>query len=306
VAVRLRSIAALLLASAALLGAAVGEKPAAPWSPDLRACTDAGLQAALATVVERLGLAPAVEKRRLSVALLDVSDAAAPRLAMLNGDEMMYAASLPKIAILLGAFVQAERGKLVLDEPTLASLNRMIRKSSNADASAMLAKVGEATLLDILTSPRYHFYDAKAGGGLWVGKSYGKAAAYRRDPVAHLSHGATAFQVARFYYLLDGGFLLAPELTRQMKDALSKPGIHHKFVKGLESRGQVRLYRKSGTWRQFHSDSALVEGPGRRYVLVGIAEDEHGGEWLARLAVPVDDLIESRHVATAAPQAAVR
>ena len=42
--------------------------------------------------------------------------------------------------------------------------------------------------------------------GLWVGKPYGKAAAYRRDPVAHLSHGATAFQVARFYFMLDRGF----------------------------------------------------------------------------------------------------
>ena len=33
---------------------------------------------------------------------VDVTERNAPRLAMLNGDEMMYAASLPKIAILLG------------------------------------------------------------------------------------------------------------------------------------------------------------------------------------------------------------
>ncbi len=71
--------------------------------------------------------------------------------------------------------------------------------------------------------------------------------------------------------MLDGGLLLSADLTRQMKDVLSNPGIHHKFVKGLESRGEVRLYRKSGTWQQFHSDSALVEGPNRRYVLVGLA-----------------------------------
>lgn len=280
--------------------------PAAAAPADLRSCADPSLQAGLQHVVDRLGLGTAVAKRRLAVALLDITDAGDPRLAMVNGNEMMYAASLPKIAILLGAFVQAERGKLVLDEATLAALHRMIRNSSNADASAVLAKVGEATLLDILTSPRYHFYDAKAGGGLWVGKAYGRAAAYRRDPVAHLSHGATAYQVARFYYMLDRGLLLTPELTRQMKDALSKPGIHHKFVKGLQTRGEVRLYRKSGTWRQFHSDSALVEGPDRRYVLVGIAEDEHGGDWLSTLAVPVDDLIESRHEGSAATAAVSR
>jgi beta-lactamase class A len=261
-------------------------------SADLRAWADPALQSGLERTLAGIGLSRAVEHRHLAVALVDLSRAEAPRLAMVNGDEMMYAASLPKIAILLGAFVQAERGKLVLDEETIASLNRMIRYSSNADASAMLAKVGEATLLDILTSSRYHFYDAHRGGGLWVGKPYGKAAAYRRDPVAHLSHGATAFQVARFYFMLDRGMLLSPELTAQMKAALANPGIHHKFVKGLESRPDVRIYRKSGTWRQFHSDSALVEGAHCRYVLVGMADDERGGEWLVRMAAPLNDLVD--------------
>jgi beta-lactamase class A len=239
-----------------------------------------------------VGLAPSVEARRLAVALVDLSAASAPRLAMLNGDHMMYAASLPKIAILLGAFVQAERGRLLLDEPTLDSLHRMIRSSSNADASAVLAKVGEDDLVEILTSPRYRLYDPTTGGGLWVGKAYGKAPAYRRDPLHGLSHGATAFQVARFYYLLDRGELVSPELTRQMKEALSEPGIRHKFVKGLESRPDARLYRKSGTWRQFHSDSALVEGRRRRFILVGIAEDPRGGEWLERIAAPLHDLVD--------------
>jgi len=297
---RIRCLAVWLLATAALLGPLAWGEPSTARGSELRACADAVLQDGLERVIGHLGLSPEITRGRLAVALVDLSDDDAPRLAMLNGDDMMYAASLPKIAILLGAFVQAERGKLALDEPTLASLHRMIRNSSNTDASAMLAKVGEATLLDILTSPRYHFYDAKRGGGLWVGKPYGKAGAYRRDPVAHLSHGATAFQVARFYFLLDRGLLLSPELTRQMKAALANPGIRHKFVKGLASRPDARLYRKSGTWRQFHSDSALVEGPGRRYVLVGIADDDRGGEWLERIAAPLDDLVASRHPPTPA------
>lgn len=283
-------------AAALALAAEAWSVDSRPAPPELRGFEDPTLQAALERVVDGLGLASSVSKRHLALALVDMTDEA-PRLAMLNGDEMMYAASLPKIAILLGAFVQAERGRLALDEPTVEQINRMIRYSSNEDASAVLAKVGEAALLDILTSPAYHFYDARAGGGLWVGKAYGKAAAYRRDPVAHLSHGATAYQVARFYYMLARGLLLSPELTRQMKEALSDPAIHHKFVKGLESRPEVKLFRKSGTWRQFHSDSALVEGPNRRYVLVGLADQEEGGGWLVRLALPVDDLIDSRHPA---------
>jgi beta-lactamase class A len=283
----------LLTASAvvsALLGMSATRAPAAA-PVDLRTCADAALQAGLEREIGRLGLGSAVSDHRLAVSLVDLSSGDAPRLAMLNGDAMMYAASLPKIAILLGAFVPAERGKLVLDEPTLASLNRMIRSSSNADASAMLAKVGAQALLDILTLPRYRFYDPATGGGLWVGKAYGKAPAYHRDPLEGLSHGATAFQVARFYFMLDRGELVSPELTRQMKAALGDPGIRHKFVKGLESKPDTRVYRKSGTWRQFHSDSALVEGRRRRYILVGIAEDPRGGEWLEKMAAPLDDLV---------------
>jgi beta-lactamase class A len=279
------------VALAALL-APPARPAAAAAAPDLRACADSPLQAGLEREIARLGLSPAIADRRLAVTVVDLSAGGAPRLAMLNGDEMMYAASLPKIAILLGAFVQADRGKLVLDEPTLAALDRMIRNSSNTDASAMLAKVGEETLLEILTSPRYRFYDPATGGGLWVGKAYGKAPAYRRDPLEGLSHGATAFQVARFYYLLDRGELVPPELTRQMKAALADPGIRHKFVKGLESKPDTRIYRKSGTWRQFHSDSALVEGRRRRYILVGIAEDPRGGEWLEKMAAPLSDLVD--------------
>ena len=35
----------------------------------------------------------------------------------------------------------------------------------------------------------------------------------------------------------------------------------------------------------------LVESHGKRFVLVGIAEHPDGGEWLARLAAPIHDLI---------------
>jgi len=261
--------------------------------PALRQCTDLPLQSGLERTITHLGLGPAVGDGRLAVALVDLAGPT-PRLAMVNGDEMMYAASLPKIAILLGAFVQAERGNLSLDQPPVASLNRMIRHSSNADASAMLEKVGEEDLLDILTSSRYRLYDPATGGGLWVGKPYGKAPAYHRDPLRGLSHAATVFQVARLYYMLEQGTLLPPDLSQQMKAALAEPAIHHKFVKGLESRHDARLFRKSGTWRQYHADSALVEGGGRRYILVGLARDARGGQWLEHLAAPLDDLVAPR------------
>ena len=210
---------------------------------------------------------------------------------MLNGDRMMYAASLPKIAILLGAMVEAELGRLPLNDKTVGAMTNMIRFSSNVDATRVLHWVGEERLIDILQSPRFRFYDAAGRGGLWVGKAYGKSPAYRRDPVAQLSHGATAYQVARFYTLLANDTLLSHPLNALMKETLSKPGIRHKFVKGLEGKPGARIFRKSGTWQDYHADSALVEIGRHRYVLVGIAQHRDGGKWLVRLAAPLHDLV---------------
>jgi beta-lactamase class A len=264
---------------------------AAPGVGDLRACSDAFLEQRLREVVEAQGLGAAVNTGRLALALVDLSAPGRPHLAMLNGDTMIYAASLPKIAILLGAFVEAERGRLPLDERHLQAITAMVRYSSNADASRVLDWVGERRLIDILLSPRYAFYDPSGKGGLWVGKSYGPSPAFLRDPVAQLSHGATAYQVARFYCLLDAGALVSPELTAVMKEVLSRPGIHHKFVKGLERVAGLTLYRKSGTWKEFHSDSVLVEAGDHKYVLVGLARDPHGEDWLERLAQPLHEVV---------------
>jgi beta-lactamase class A len=258
---------------------------------DLRSCRDVALQQRLEDIVAGLGLDRAVAAQRLALALVDLSGGGRPRLAMLNGDTMLYAASLPKIAILLGAFVEAEGSRLPLDERHLKAITAMVRYSSNSDASQVLGWVGERRLVEILLSPRYAFYDPNGKGGLWVGKSYGPTPAFLRDPVAQLSHGATAYQVARFYCLLDAGSLVGPQLTQTMKDVLSRPGIHHKFVKGLGSRPEATLYRKSGTWKEFHSDSALVESGRHKLVMVGLARDARGQDWLERLAAPLYDAV---------------
>jgi beta-lactamase class A len=252
-------------------------------STDLRAARDPAMQQALEVAVRELGLQPSLAQHRLSVALVDVTDAKAPRLAMLNGDEMMYAASMPKIGILVGALAEAESGRFPLDEQRLQTMNRMIRNSSNEDATRVLNWVGGERLLEWLQSDRFRLYDANAGGGLWVGKGYGAEPAFRRDPVHNLSHGATAFQVARLYTMLADGTLFTPRFNALMMDILSNPGIHHKFVRALEGVPGVRIFRKSGTWKNYHADSALVEQDGRRFVMVAIAEDPDGGDWLVRL-----------------------
>jgi len=267
-------------------------------SPSLWKSFDSSLQRKLNTTLTKLGLKKAVNDKKLSVALVDITRLNKPRVAAVNGDEMLYAASLPKIAILLGAFVEIEQGEMKLDTDTRESLTRMIRVSSNADATRMLNRVGKQRLLGMLQSRKFDLYDPKVNGGLWVGKEYGKSAAYKRDPLHNLSHGATAMQTARFYYMLETGKLVGPRLTREMKSMLGNPGIHHKFVKGLADYPDAKIYRKSGSWRQWHADSAIVEAQGHKYIIVALAESPNGGAWLSRLIQPIHQFMVPTRLAS--------
>ncbi len=259
---------------------------------DLSISCDPVLQKGLERCLTILKLKQAAQRKDLSIVLVDITKPSRPRMAYINPNEMMYAASLPKIAILLGAFERIASGEMTLDEETHAKLAMMIRNSSNRAATEILNQVGKAYLADLLQSPRYRLYDPERNGGLWVGKEYSKSGAWKRDPLHNLSHGATALQVARFYYMLQTGQLVSPEHSRQMKEILADPAIKHKFVKGLESKDpDHRIYRKSGTWRQYHSDSAIIEHGGRRYIAVALAKSPLGGKWLSDLIVVMDDLI---------------
>ena len=62
-----------------------------------------------------------------------------------------------------------------------------------------------------------------------------------------------------------------------------------------EDNPDARLYRKSGTWKQFHADSALVVDPGYRYIAVAIVEDEDGAEILETLIGATDRAVALRH-----------
>ena len=268
--------------------------PAGAQPPDqeLGESCDPRLQKALETRLGSLQLRKATAKKDLSVVVVDITDISEPRMAYVNPNEMMYAASLPKIAILLGAFEKIANGEMTLDDETLGKLKLMIRNSSNTAASDILGRVGMDYLADLLQSPRYRLYDPEKNGGIWVGKQYGKAPAWRRDPLHNLSHGATALQVARFYYLLETGQLVSPELSKLMKSILADPAHEHKFVKGLkEVQPDSEIYRKSGTWGPYHSDSAIVEHHGRRYIAVALAKSSRGEQWLQKLIVALDDIV---------------
>lgn len=268
--------------------------PDSLWQP-LRETVDDTLQKRLETRLNKNKIwANLIKRRQMAVGVVDLSDPANPKFARVNGQTMMYAASLPKIAILLAAFVAIDEGRLNETPDVVNDMNIMIRKSSNTAATRMIKRVGGIDSINaVMMDARYELYDTDFGGGLWVGKPYAKAGEVHRDPLKSISHGASVTQVCRFYYLLATGRLINPKRSLDMLRIMSDPGIHHKFVHTLEELApQAKLYRKSGTWQRWHSDSVLVWGKQwRRYILVGLVEDERGGLILEQLVRTVEEVL---------------
>lgn len=260
---------------------------------DLSKARDVELEHKLLQLAKEQGLSRAAASGKLALSLLVLSDPDKPRLAQINGDEMIYAASLPKIAILLGAAVAMDEGRLKPDWALQQDVQRMIRYSCNDCANRVLRRVGYQNVLETLQRPEYAFYDPRRNGGLWIGKEYGPTPAYHRDPLHGLSHGATVYEVSRFYCALQRDELVSHEQDQMMLEALSKPGIKHKFVKALSSIKGLEIFRKSGTWKDYHADSALVRDGDKAYVMVALAHDPKGSSWLERLAQPLRRLAES-------------
>ena len=267
----------------------IGTPPDYERPGDLSPRQDPALRQRLQTAICAQSLCPLLDADRLAIALV-IFDEKQTRLALLNGHHMMYAASLPKLAILLGVMVAAQRGEVVIDASLDEDIQNMIRVSCNECATRVMEKIGRQHLLEILRDPEYAFYDDTRSGGLWVGKDYADSKAFARDPIHHLSHGATAYQVARLYYRLDTGDLLDERYTGLMLAALSEPGIDHKFVAGLGKSEGMKLWRKSGTWRNFHADSALVSNGGQRFIMVALVEDPGGEAILRSLAGTMQEI----------------
>jgi beta-lactamase class A len=261
---------------------------------------DPRLEGRVNEALARLRLDDDVRRRRLAIALVDLSDPKRPRVASINGDTMMYAASLPKIAVLLGAFEKIAQHKMELSDENRTLMEQMIRRSNNGSTTELMHRVGKKYIARVLLSPRYRLYDPKRNGGLWVGKDYAKSGLWKRDPLHNLSHGATAIQVARFYYLLWTDNLVTPEYSRKMKEVMSGEHLNHKFVKALSRlAAPARLFRKSGSWRTYHSDSALVQRGSHAYIVVALSDDPNGGKWMGEIITALDRIVMREKAAVA-------
>lgn len=262
----------------------------------LRKLVDSSLQANLEReIASHSDWNRLISQKKMAVGIVDLSNPEEVRFASVNGNHMMYAASLPKIAILLTAMDAIEKGELKETAEVKKDMSLMISKSNNAASTRMIDRVGYERLEAVMTDPKYEFYDEDNGGGLWVGKRYGGGGDTNREPLKNLSHAATVAQVCRYYYLLAHGKLVNEKRSKQMLDIMEDPALHHKFVNTLDQIApNARLFRKSGSWRTYHSDSILVwgENPNRRYILVALVDDANGEQIIRSLVKPVEKALK--------------
>jgi beta-lactamase class A len=249
---------------------------------------DAPLQAKLEAIDAELGSRHGMTTEHTAVGLLDLKRS---RVAMIHPDRIEYAASVPKIGILLAFFQLQPEAARHLDSQTRHELGLMAKASNNEMATKYSRQLSLAAIQEVLNS--YGFYDQSRGGGIWVGKHYGKSDERIPDPVGGHSHGATVRQLLRFYLLLEQGKLVSPAASKTMRDIFRSPEIPHdeiKFVKGLAGRN-VEIVRKWGSWENWLHDTAIIKGPDRHYILVALTHHPKGDYYLSDLAVAVDNLM---------------
>ena len=249
---------------------------------------DPALQSAVEALDARLREQYGMTTEHAAVGVLDLKRS---RVAMLHPDRIEYAASVPKVGILLAYFQLHPEAATQLDATTRHELGLMAKASSNEMAAQFSRAMGLREIQKVLDS--YGFYDASRGGGIWVGKHYGPNSERIGDPVADHSHAATVRQLLRFWLLLEQKKLVSPAASTTMREIFASPDIphdDHKFVKALAGR-DVEIIRKWGSWEDWLHDSAVITGPGRHYILVGLTHHPRGDEYLVELARGVDDLM---------------
>lgn len=246
------------------------------------------LQAELERIDAELRARHGMTTEQTAVGVLDLKTR---RLAMIHPDRGEYAASVPKIGILLAYFQLHPRAATNLDAQTRHELGLMAKVSDNEMAAKFSQEMGLRQIQAVLNS--YHFYDKDHGGGIWIGKHYGKGGERIGDPVGDHSHAATVRQLLRFFLLLEQTKLVSPEASKMMRGILATPDIPHdhiKFVAAFLDRG-VQIIRKWGSWEDWKHDTAVINGPRRHYILVALTRHPKGDGYLVDLARSVDDLM---------------
>lgn len=289
---RLRPLLPVVVAGFASSVASAAAPPLPPASValviDAATRADPALQAVLEGIDGGLRARLGMPADSVAVGLLDLRTA---RVAWRRPDAIEYAASVPKVGILLAWFAAHADEPAAADPATRRALGEMIKRSDNEAATRFSRELGIARVQASLDA--HGFYDAARGGGIWFGKHYGRDSERVRDPVGGHTHAATVRQLLRFYLLLEQDRLLSAAASAAMREVFRSPEIpqvEDRFVKGLAGR-EREIRRKSGWWEEWSHDTAVVSGGGRHYILVALTRHPRGTAYLEGLASAVDDAL---------------
>jgi beta-lactamase class A len=281
----------LALLSALVFAGCHALTPRVTYNLDHDARPDPTLQNQLERIDDAIRSSFNIPTAATSVALFDLKTG---RYAPINATREEYAASVAKIGILLAYFELHPQAATNLNPQTKHELGLMIKASNNEMAAKFSEEMGLRQIQNVLN--RHGFYDPARGGGIWVGKHYGKSGERIGDPIGNNSHAATTEQVLRFLLEMDQGQLLSKDASARMREIFASPEIPHdqiKFVKGLAGRN-LTILRKWGSWEDWLHDSAIIEGPHRKYILVALTHHPRGDDYLEELARRIDDLMQTR------------
>lgn len=251
--------------------------------------TDAKFQSALEKIDTDLRAKYGIKPEQTSCGVLDLKTC---RLAMVNPDRGDYAASVAKVGILLAYFQTHPEAATNINPVVKHELGLMAKASSNEMAAKYSRLLGLTNIQAILN--KYDLYNTNHGGGIWVGRHYGGGSERYGDPLGDNSHAATVRQLLRYFLWLQQGKLVSPAASKTMRDIFASPDIPHddiKFVKALAGRN-LQIIRKWGTWQDWLHDCAIITGPNRHYILIGMTKHPRGDDYLMDFARAVDDILK--------------
>ncbi|MBI5866247.1 MAG: C39 family peptidase [Planctomycetes bacterium] len=245
--------------------------------------TDAVLQPRLIEIERRIADELGIAAEQRAFGMIDLPEG---RLACVNGDQMFYGASVPKTIIVFAYLLS--NPDVVRDMPTqtLRELQLVIKRSDNELAAKYSQIVGLDRIQQVIQSPEYRFYNRDAGGGMWCGKHYGIDQPRTGDPLADHSHAATVRQCLRYYLLLEQNRLGGRAVCDRLREIFAAPALEFHddyFVAGLKGLA-TDVIRKSGTWEDWHLDTARVGFGDRVLLLAGMTRHPRGSEYLERMA----------------------
>ncbi|MBL8916764.1 MAG: hypothetical protein JNM17_39040 [Archangium sp.] len=226
------------------------------WGP-----SDATLQQQIDQLISaRPVFAKALADEQFSMVMVDLTDPSRLATAAVRPDWETFPASLGKIAILLGTVDKArasDPSQLIKLKP---SMDRMIKASSNEDASALFTWTGHESI--VASVARHKLYDEKTGGLWWT-----PSAPFPKSPKEKLRISATARQVARYFLMMEQGKLVSPDDSRFIKAVFHNAGLAL-FSKGIQKRfGDTDYYGKPGILEKEIAEGMLIEAPGARYIV---------------------------------------